>query len=195
MHGEADVRDFWFGELSASGRASAERARRWFTKDAGFDRDVFERFGGLHSVLLAGGGRSWRRQPQSLVAYVIVLDQFSRNMFRGTAGMFAADELALGASLEGIALGFDRKLAADERSFLYMPLMHSERIEVQERSVELFGELARENGDATEEGKSYAERHRDIVLRFGRFPHRNALLGRESTPEEVEFLKQPGSSF
>jgi uncharacterized protein (DUF924 family) len=196
---EADVRAFWLGELDERGRASAEKSALWWRKERELDLRIFERFGGLHAVIQAGGHQDWRRAPHSLLAYVLVLDQFSRNMFRGTAGMFASDELALAAAFEGIALGFDQKLRRDERTFLYMPLQHSERIEVQERSVELFEAFAEElSGDdrkAARESTRYAERHRDIVKRFGRFPHRNALLGRQSSVEEVEFLAQPGSSF
>ncbi len=196
---EADVREFWLGELDERGRASEEKAKLWWRKDPEIDRTIFERFGGLHSVIQAGGHRDWLRAPQSLLAYVLVLDQFSRNMFRGTAGMFASDELALTATFEGLALGFDKKLRRDERTFLYMPFMHSERIEVQERGVELFDAFAKElSGDdpkAARGNTGYAERHRDIVRRFGRFPHRNAVLGRESTAEELEFLTQPGSAF
>ncbi len=193
------MRAFWFGELDAEGRASAEKAELWWRKDAAFDRSIVERFGALHAELHAGKGREWRRAPRSLLAYVLVLDQFSRNMFRGTADMFASDELALSTAFEGIALGFDRRLVCDERVFLYMPLMHSERIEVQERCVELFRELAAELTGASKKSVlgnlDFAERHRDIVLRFGRFPHRNAVLGRPSTPEEIAFLTEPNSSF
>jgi uncharacterized protein (DUF924 family) len=196
---EADVRAFWLGELDARGRAKPEKAKLWWSKDPEFDRAIFERFSGLHSELQAGAHRDWLRAPQSLLSYVLVLDQFSRNMFRGSAGMFASDELALAAAFEGIALGFDKKLRQDERTFLYMPLMHSERLEVQERCVELFEsfalELSGDDSKAARGNKGYAERHRDVVKRFGRFPHRNAVLGRESTVEEKEFLTQPGSSF
>lgn len=195
-----DVLSFWFGELDEHGRASAEHQVRWWQKDAAFDRALNERFGGLHAVLLSGAGdhyARWRSAPRSLLAYVIVLDQFSRNLFRGTAGMFAADERALAAAFEGIALGYDRALPRDMRTFLYMPLMHSERVEVQRRCVELFSRLAEETGEGTGPNSSvdFAIRHLEIVERFGRLPHRNALLGRPSTEEELEFLKQPNSSF
>jgi uncharacterized protein (DUF924 family) len=196
---EADVRAFWLGELDERGCASPEKAKLWWRKDPELDRTIFERFGSLHSVIQAGGHRDWLRAPQSLLAYVLVLDQFSRNMFRGTAGMFASDELALAATFEGVALGYDKRLRRDERTFLLMPFMHSERIEVQERSVQLFeafaAELSVEDPKVGRGNTGYAERHRDVVKRFGRFPHRNAVLGRESTAEEAEFLTQPGSSF
>jgi uncharacterized protein (DUF924 family) len=195
----AAVLDFWFGGLDASGRAAESARKRWWQKDAAFDRQIRERFGPLHAVLLGGAFPEWRREPRSVVAYVIVLDQFSRNMYRDSAGMYVSDELALQAAFEAIALGFDQDLPLDLRVFLYMPLMHSERVEVQRRCVQLFSELVQEVvGEAREAiagNLHYAEQHLVIVERFGRFPHRNALLGRTSTPEEIEFLKEPGSSF
>lgn len=194
-----DVLDHWFGQLDGSGRADEEHGRRWWQKDPEFDRSLRERFSALHAVLLGGGLREWRAEPRGLLATVIVLDQWSRNMFRGTAGMFAADELALQTALEGIALGYDARLPLDMKVFLYMPLMHSERVEVQRRCVELFEALVKatsgEAAEGLEKNLDFARQHLVIVERFGRFPHRNAVLGRASTPDEVEFLKQPGSSF
>jgi uncharacterized protein (DUF924 family) len=193
------VHRFWFGEIDASGRADAARAQRWFNGGAEFDAAIRDRFLALHGEIAAGGHRDWLVTPRGRLALVIVLDQFSRNMFRGTAQMFAYDGRALELALDGIGQGEDRQLAIDERGFLYMPLMHCERLSVQERCVDLFATFA---GEAPEESKesvarslNYAERHRDIIRRFARFPHRNATLGRESTPEELEFLKQAGSSF
>ena len=173
-----DVLEFWFGQPP----------ERWFRKDPVFDQEIRDRFGRVHDELALGEHDDWLATPRGRLAAVIVLDQFSRNMFRDTAGMFASDPRALEIALEGIARGDDRTLPEAQRSFLYMPLMHAEDREIQERSVALFGALG---GD----GAKYAEMHRDIVQRFGRFPHRNAILGRTSTPEEVEFLTQPGSSF
>ncbi len=180
-------------------RAAAATAARWFTKDEAFDRALRDRFGALHEEVLRGEHEDWRETPRGLVAYVIVLDQLSRNMFRGTARMFAADERALEAAVEGIERGDDRRLPHAAGSFLYMPLMHAEDLAAQERCVELFRALAGEaRGRAKENAETalrFAVQHRDIVARFGRFPHRNALLGRESTEEERAFLQQPGSSF
>lgn len=194
-----DVLEHWFGQLDASGRADGEHSKRWWQKDLEFDRSLRERFGALHAVLLGGGLREWWAAPRSTLAGLIVLDQWSRNMFRGTAAMFAADDLALRAALEGIALGYDVHLPLDMKVFLYMPLMHSERVEVQRRGVELFVALAGATPGPAAKGiemnLDFARQHLVIVERFGRFPHRNELLGRTSTPEEVEFLKQPGSSF
>ena len=173
------VLGFWFGL----------DPQRWWTKDAAFDRDVRERFAGEHAAVLRGERDGWLATPRGRLAYVIVLDQLSRNMFRDTPRAFAADDRALDAAAGGIARGHDRDLPPGERGFLYMPYMHSELLPVQERCCELFASL----GDA--EQLDYARRHRDIVARFGRFPHRNAILGRPSTPEELAFLTQPGSSF
>jgi uncharacterized protein (DUF924 family) len=142
---------------------------------------------------------TWLGTTRGRLALVIVLDQFSRNMFRGNQSGFAGDERALAAALEGLALGADKSLALDERIFLYMPLMHSEQLAHQQRSLELFTGLLEGQPEALRgylsSSVDYARRHLEIVERFGRFPHRNAVLGRASTPEELEFLKQPGSSF
>lgn len=193
------VLEFWFGELDASGRAKPEVAKRWFQGGPAFDRAVRDQFLSVHAAVAAGGHEDWLTTPRGRLALVIVLDQFSRNMFRGTPASFARDGRALELSFDGIARGDDKKLRTDERTFLYMPLMHSEKLAVQERCVDLFAtfgdSLAEDARDAVTRNLDYAVRHRDIIRRFGRFPHRNAILGRASTPEEAEFLKQPGSSF
>jgi uncharacterized protein (DUF924 family) len=184
---------FWFGDDEAEG-GTAEQSRRWWRKDPAFDAEIRERFGGVHARIEAGACEGWLEDPRGLVAYVIVLDQFSRNMFRDTPAMFASDARALAAAKRGVAAGFDAQVPREMRSFLYMPYMHSESLADQDACVALFAALAA--GAPAEQGaKGYAERHRDIIVRFGRFPHRNAILGRPSTPEEIEFLAQPGSSF
>ena len=194
-----DVLALWFGTLDADGRADAAHAKRWWTKDSEFDDMLRDRFGALHDAVANGERDHWLAHPRGRLAFVIVLDQFSRNMFRATARAFTYDARALEVALEGIDLGEDQKLARDERSFLYMPLMHSENLNAQERCVVLFGalrdELPVERRTDAENAVLYAERHRDIIRTFGRFPHRNAVLGRKSSDEEAEFLKQPGSSF
>lgn len=193
------VLDFWLGELDAIGRASAETRKRWWKKDEAFDQEIRERFAADHAAIEAGEREAWLASPRGRLAYVIVLDQFSRNMFRETPRMFASDPRAERVALEGVERGDDRVLALDARVFLYMPLMHSERLVMQERSVALFAALRDGlEGEAREHvagNVDYAVRHRDIVARFGRFPHRNRLLGRESTEVEKAFLKEPGSSF
>jgi uncharacterized protein (DUF924 family) len=172
-----DVLSFWFADPA-----------RWWKKDPAFDADVRDRFLALHEAIERGEHEDWLETPSGCLAYVVVLDQLSRNMFRGTARMFQSDARARAAARRAIERGDDRSLSPDERSFLYMPFMHSEALADQDLSVALFT-------PAGAEQRRFAEAHRDIVRRFGRFPHRNALLGRASTPEELEFLKQPGSSF
>jgi uncharacterized protein (DUF924 family) len=193
------VLQFWFGELDATGRADPQYSARWWKKDPAFDASLRERFLPLHEALRRGECASWRDTARGRLAYLIVLDQLSRNMFRDTAAMFASDELALAAATDGIDLDLDRRLRLDERAFFYMPLVHCEQIAVQDRGVHLFKGFAAELPEALRasmtERVEFAERHRDIIRRFGRFPHRNAILGRASTPEEVEFLKEPGSAF
>jgi uncharacterized protein (DUF924 family) len=172
----AEVLEFWFGR---------ER-KAWFAKDARFDTEIRSRFLQLHEQAAAGGLAGWQEEPRSCLALVIVLDQFPRNMFRGTARAFAADPLAREAARTLVDRGWDKALTADERTFAYLPFEHSESLEDQERSLRLF---------EGSENFEWARKHYEVVRRFGRFPHRNAALGRESTPEEIEFLKQPGSGF
>jgi uncharacterized protein (DUF924 family) len=194
-----ELLSFWFGELDEHGHADGEHARRWYMKNEAFDEELRSRFGELHAAVVGGQHEGWLASDRGRLAYVIVLDQLSRNLFRGTGRMFAADARALEVALDGVAAGADRRLRHDERAFLYMPLMHSEEPAVQDRCVELFAawrdELPPDRRAGVERSLDYAERHRVIVRRFGRFPHRNELLGRTSTPEELAFLAQPGSSF
>lgn len=199
MRDDEEVLSFWFGTLDDEGRAAPTQVQRWWKKDPAFDEEIRERFGALHEALLRGERRDWLESVRGRLAAVIVLDQFSRNMYRGTPRMFAADPQALSWAEEGIARGDDRALALAERTFLYLPLEHSEELATQERCVALFrawrDELPERLRPEVAQGLDYAEQHLAIIRRFGRFPHRNAVLGRESTPEELEFLKQPGSSF
>jgi uncharacterized protein (DUF924 family) len=172
------VLDFWF-----------QRDRKdWFAKDAGFDQDIRSRFLPLYELAASGGLAGWMQAPESCLALVILLDQFPRNMFRGTARAFAADPLALEAARTLVGHGWDKSLSKDERTFAYLPFEHSEALADQERACELMRPL-------DEEVYRYALRHREIIERFGRFPHRNAALGRASTPEEIAFLAKPGSGF
>jgi uncharacterized protein (DUF924 family) len=168
---------FWFADST-----------RWWKKDPAFDAEVRNRFMALHEGIERGEHENWLETPTGTLAYVIVLDQLSRNMFRGSARMFASDAKARAAARRALERGDDADLSPEERTFLFMPFMHSEDIADQDRSVALFA-------NAIPDQLRFAEQHRDIVRRFGRFPHRNGLLGRESTPEEREFLMQPGSSF
>jgi uncharacterized protein (DUF924 family) len=185
----ADVLLFWFGDASERGKSQ----KRWFDKNAAFDREVRERFFPLYEHAAAGRMSSLKEHPLDCLALIIVLDQLPRNMFRGTPSAFATDALAVDAARHAVDRRFDRKMHPVERMFTYLPFEHSELLADQERACELTQAL-----DAFEETKDayrYAVLHREIIRRFGRFPHRNAILGRASTPDEIEFLKGPGSSF
>jgi uncharacterized protein (DUF924 family) len=191
-----DVLAFWFGPPGAPPLANVGR---WFSVDPTFDEAVRARFEGLVTRAAAGELETWRETPPDALALVVTLDQFPRNLYRGSARAFACDPAALDVSLDAQARGFDRALAPVERWFLYLPLMHAESLAHQQRSVALFEALAAEAPPAAREalasGADFARRHRDVIARFGRFPHRNRALGRASTPDEVTFLEQPGSSF
>lgn len=184
------VLDFWFGELNEEGKAPPEQVTRWFKKDPAFDEEIRSAFGALHRAVAAGEREAWLGNPEERLAYVVVLDQFSRNMFRGSGEMFAHDTRALAAALGAIDLGMDHLLPVAMRSFFYLPLMHSEELEVQERCMKLYQAM-----DPAGQGNDFARQHRNIVARFGHFPHRNALLGRASSVEEEIFLQESGSSF
>ena len=194
-----DVIDFWFGELDEHGLADEAHAARWWQKDDAFDELIRARFGAVHADLTAGVENAWLDTPTGRLATVLVLDQFSRNLFRGTAAMFEHDERARAIALAMIEAGEDRAFPVHPRTFLYLPLMHAEDLALQDRCVAEFEALVAELGgharSAVENNVGFAERHREIIARFGRFPHRNELLGRETTAAEAAFLKEPGSSF
>lgn len=185
-----DVLEFWFGD----------RARpMWWTRNDAFDAEIRERFGGLVAEAIDGGHGDWTATADGAVALVIVLDQFPRNIYRGTPRAFAGDARALQVAGEAVQRGFDLAVSLDRRMFLYMPFEHSEQLADQERSIALFGRWVEQHDEAARanaaENLDYARRHHEIIARFGRFPHRNAVLGRASTPEELAFLQQPNSSF
>jgi uncharacterized protein (DUF924 family) len=187
---------FWFGESDAE---VEEHAARWWKKDPAFDQEVRAAFETDLQRAARGERDAWQDEPDSAVALVVLLDQFSRNMYRDTADAFAQDERALAVTLRGIDRGLDAKLAPVRRYFFYMPMMHAENRAIQRRSVEAFAKLAQEK-DPRFEGMlrgaaDYARRHCEIVERFGRFPHRNWILERTTTGEEAAFLLTPGSSF
>ena len=184
-----DVLHFWFGPPEMRGKARAE----WFRKDEKFDAEIRRLFGTLHAAAAMGELETWRAEPRLMLALVIVLDQFSRNLYRGDARAFAQDARALQCAREALARGDDAKLLPVERQFLYMPFEHSEDLAAQDCAVELMRAL--DAYEATRGLVEWVERHREVIRRFGRFPHRNALLSRASTSEEAEFLKQPGSRF
>jgi uncharacterized protein (DUF924 family) len=183
----ADVLAFWFGEGAECGK----RHKYWFEKQPGFDAQVTQRFLGLYEEMASG--RQWLDGARERLARIVVLDQLARNMFRGTPRAFAADPLALETAKLAVQRGDDPTLLPVERMFVYLPFEHSEALEDQEQACALTESLGAfpETADA----HRYAIAHRDIIRRFGRFPHRNSILGRACTAEELDFLKQPGSSF
>ena len=185
-----EVLDFWFGREDEPGYGEFRRA--WFQKDPEFDRRIRNRFESLYEEAAAGELDDWKEEARSCLALVILLDQFPRNMYRGDPRTYATDRLALAIAEYAVDRALDRELPPFQRAFLYMPFMHSENLEHQRRSVELFRGL---EGSAGPDSAGYAVRHMEIIERFGRFPHRNEILGRRTTPEEAEFLTQPGSSF
>lgn len=168
---------FWFEEIEG---------RQHWVKDSAFDKLIEERFLSTHKAASAGELSSWRQEPEGRLAEIIVLDQFSRNIYRDTPMAFSQDGMALILSQEAILLGADQKVAAERKSFFYMPLMHSESRVVHEEAEKIFSSLS---------SSDFEKKHKAIIDRFGRYPHRNRILGRTSTPEEVEFLSGPGSSF
>lgn len=175
-----EVLKFWFEEC---------KPEQWFRKDSKFDQMICDRFFNVHQQARKGELWDWRKDLDGRLAEIIVLDQFSRNMFRDHPEMFAQDALALILAQEAIALTEHRDLPAARKPFLYMPFMHSESLAMHAKAVELFSQPGLENN------LDFEYKHKAIIERFGRFPHRNELLGRKSRPEEIEFLKQPGSSF
>ena len=187
------ILDFWFGDLDDRGFSTAEKHKLWFTVSDSTDQQCKQLFGALVEQAVAGKLNRWADKDEGLIALVLLLDQFTRNIFRGTPAAFSGDDRALALSQEAIEHGRDQRLPAIHRVFLYMPLEHSEDLLVQETSVNCFAELAAQTGDKMFEGFcQYAQAHKDVVSSFGRFPHRNSILGRESTQQELEHLGTHG---
>ncbi|UTV99054.1 DUF924 domain-containing protein [Marinomonas rhizomae] len=174
------VLDFWFNDIEPN---------QWFEKNIDFDNTIKNRFGELHQQAVQGELSAWRHSPKSALAEIIILDQFSRNIYRDKPASFAADPMALALAQVAISKGFDQELSLSERSFLYMPYMHSESAVIHEEAVTLFRDLGIVNN------LDFELKHKKIVDRFGRYPHRNAILGRQSSAEELAFLEEPNSSF
>ncbi|MGH8798622.1 MAG: DUF924 family protein [Casimicrobiaceae bacterium] len=189
-HAAQDVLDFWFGAPGTP--AYGTTREQWFRKDPAFDGEIRDRFDATLAAALASGLDDWT-SPRATLARVLVLDQFTRNCYRDSARAFAGDALALAAAGAAVDQRQDRELIPVERWFLYMPFEHAESAAAQQRSLALFARLRDEDGLAGP--LEWAEKHAAVIHRFGRFPHRNALLGRASTPEEVAFLATPGSRF
>lgn len=175
-----DVLEFWFEELEP---------KDWFSGGEALDQKIKERFDGVHAAVAAGEYWKFRTTPDSFLAEVIVLDQFSRNMFRDTPEAFSYDGQALALAQQAIAAGLDTKLAPEERQFLYMPFMHSESKMIHVDALRLFESLGKE------ENLKFEKIHKDIIDQFGRYPHRNKVLGRETTPEEIKYLTNNQESF
>lgn len=195
------ILQFWFGNVADDGTVDEQHSKRWFEKDPEFDEEIRNRFEGMIERAASGELTHWRVDPHGALAFVLLCDQMSRNMFRDTSRAFAFDEIALDASRAALAAGYQDWLRDLEAAFLFMPFMHSEELTDQQKCVELFEARAQsaEPGsrvrEMLERSVDFAKRHMAIIERFGRFPHRNAILGRESTEEELAFLQQPGSSF
>ena len=188
-----DILDFWF--LPKADPAHGTVRKEWFRKDAAFDALIAQRFGHLIDIALAGGLREWDLAgTHGALARLLVLDQFTRNAYRNEAKSFAGDTLALAAAQNLVDSGAHMALTTLERWFAYMPFQHSEDARMQEQSVQLFTALAQADPQCAG-AFDYALRHRGVIARFGRFPHRNVILGRASTAEELEFLQQRGSRF
>ena len=175
-----EIAHFWFDELES---------KSWWIKDEAFDAEIRQRFGAIHALAARCECYPWRTQPLGRLAEIIVLDQFSRNIYRDQPLAFATDALSLALAQEAVALQVDKKFTATQKAFLYLPYMHSESAAIHEAAVSLFDQPGLESNLAFE------LKHKTIIDRFGRYPHRNAILGRTSTEEEIAFLQQPGSSF
>ena len=176
----SEIINFWFNELTP---------KQWFIKDAHVDKIITERFSSVHAMAKNNELSSWRKEPLGRLAEIIILDQFSRNIFRNDSRSFSQDPQALALAQEAIELGIDQSLTISQKPFLYMPFMHSESLAMHERAMELF------SVKDLEHNLEYEKKHFSIIKNFGRYPHRNEILGRISTKEEMEFLKEPGSSF
>ena len=186
MSSPREILQFWF----------SDRARKLqFEKDKAFDEEIRARFGALVHEAQMGAFDGWRASPDGTLALLILLDQFGRNIYRGQAKAFLGDARAREVAAEAIARGFDQRYPFPDRVFFYLPFEHCETLANQDRYLALMEGCVREFGEVAAEYLDYAHRHRNIITRFGRFPHRNDALGRETTEEEAEFLKGPNSSF
>ncbi len=193
------IHEFWFGTLDAQGRAPAERQARWFRPDPDFDRHVRGRFEADLRAAASGRRRQWEREPRSALALVLLFDQFPRNMYRGTPRAFMFDARARACLEAALEQGLERALWPIERTFLFMPLQHAEDLAAQDESVHRFEALVAEvpvdQRDLFEEFARYAREHREVIAAFGRFPHRNAILGRVSSETEQEYLATGGANW
>lgn len=199
MATENEVREFWFGDATADADVAKARSALWWEKNSAVDAQMRERFQALVEEVGSGARREWLATPHGALTLILIADQFPRNIFRDTPQAFALDSQALGFANTVIDAGFDQKLRPIERVFCYLPFEHSETLADQNRSVELFTALHAAVADEAKElfagYLDFAARHRVVIERFGRFPHRNRIMDRASTAAEIEFLQGPGSSF
>ncbi|MFQ4140107.1 DUF924 family protein [Nodosilinea sp. PGN35] len=189
-----EILRFWFGDSADPKGEYGQQRQAWFKKDPVFDDAIRQGFLAEVERAMVGELEDWRSQPRSCLALVLLLDQFPRNVFRGKAKSFAGDSAALATAYHALESGYDQQVLPVERLFFYLPLEHSENLADQDRCVELVQALHASHPEF-ESTLDYALRHREVIQRFGRFPHRNEILGRATTPEEAEFLQQPGSRF
>jgi len=193
MDGQAmAVLDFWFLPPDNPGHGQARP--EWFRKDDAFDAQIRSRFGSLIDSAIDGGLRDWEATPRGALARILLLDQFTRNIYRNTPRAFAGDAQALVLAVTMTEQGADQQLDPMLRAFVYLPFEHAEDLAMQAHAVELFQQLSQAH-DGFDSMLDFAQRHQEVIARFGRFPHRNAILGRDSTPEEAAYLQQPGSGF
>ncbi|MEB3283447.1 MAG: DUF924 family protein [Lyngbya sp.] len=187
----AEILAFWFGSPEDENYGKPRKV--WFQKNSEFDEQIRSDFLADYELASQGKLKNWKESPDSCLALILLLDQFPRNLFRGQPEAFATDSQALEVAKYAVSQGFDRQMLPVKRWFIYLPFEHSENLVDQEKSIELTRQLS--DDPDSKSSIDYAIRHWEIIKQFGRFPHRNSILGRESTPEEQEFLKQPGSSF
>ena len=191
--------EWWFGTFESPSEIAADKGKLWFGKRDSQDLEARTRFGDWVEQALAGGLTEWAQRPEGWLALVLLLDQLPRMIFRDTPKSFSGDLRAQALVAQGIAADFDRQLQPIQRVFIYLVFEHCENLAVQNEAVSRFIELVEQQPEADRavfaDNLDYAERHQKIIARFGRFPHRNAVLGRESTAEEIEFLSAPGSRF
>jgi len=193
------VLSFWFGKLPDDETFPTDAAKKWFHGGEEVNQLIKNQFGGDLTLAIQGKLDSWKATPRGRLALIILLDQYSRNIYGDSPQAFEQDGKALGLASEGLTIGHDKLLRPVERTFYYMPFEHSEELTMQQKGMQLFSDLADQVPPSIEfpirSSLDWMQQHKSIIERFGRFPHRNAILGRQSTPEEVDFLKEPGSSF
>ena len=196
MELDIEIIDFWFGDMDHYGIPPEATRKRWFEKSAAFDEELKKKYGHLVEQASQGLLDGWANQPEGALAVVLLLDQFRRNIFRNTPEAFRLDPSALAIARTAIDQHYDQALLPIQRVFMYLPFEHSEDPKVQQRSIELFDALYRsvpaEQKELFKDFYKYAKAHQDVIEKFGRFPHRNAILGRESTPEELQYLADGG---